>query len=404
MLRTLLRFVDQHPRVVSGIGLTATLALLFVVVGSVYRMSRIVRLEGVARYAPAPSPPRPPTESIRVFFGTDRAVNGFRSVSTGDRQPDGTFSSERGQALALGWCDVSVPPDHRIAAIERPSIWSLEFREDPARHLVIFSRRVFQGTEDGTAAFWASIREFNKASGDDSALVFIHGFNVGFDDGIYRTAQLAYDLEFRGAPILYSWASNGTVLRYTGDLANNEFTVVNLKRFLADVATLTQAKTVHLIAHSMGNRALTNALYQLAIEQRETPLAKFRNVILAAPDIDAGVFRQLAASVLRTADQVTLYASANDRALEASKELQIYPRAGDARNIVVISGIDTIDATRLNTDLLGLHHSYYGDHTSLLSDIFQIIKQSTRPGQRFGLKGVPQNAPRYWQFQPIANP
>jgi hypothetical protein len=30
------------------------------------------------------------------------------------------------------------------------------------------------------------------------AFVFIHGFNVAFDDAIYRTAQIAYDLGFDG--------------------------------------------------------------------------------------------------------------------------------------------------------------------------------------------------------------
>ena len=45
-------------------------------------------------------------------------------------------------------------------------------------------------------------------------MVFIHGFNVPFEDAIYRTAQLAHDLDFDGAPILYSWPSRGTMLGY----------------------------------------------------------------------------------------------------------------------------------------------------------------------------------------------
>ena len=35
------------------------------------------------------------------------------------------------------------------------------------------------------------------------AFVFIHGFNVAFEDAVMRTAQIAYDLGFDGAPILY---------------------------------------------------------------------------------------------------------------------------------------------------------------------------------------------------------
>ena len=33
------------------------------------------------------------------------------------------------------------------------------------------------------------------------AFVFVHGYNVLFEDAVYRTAQLAYDLGFEGAPI-----------------------------------------------------------------------------------------------------------------------------------------------------------------------------------------------------------
>ena len=54
------------------------------------------------------------------------------------------------------------------------------------------------------------LREEVRDSRRKEAFVFIHGYNVAFDDAIYRTAQIAYDLSFDGPPILYSWPSRAS--------------------------------------------------------------------------------------------------------------------------------------------------------------------------------------------------
>ena len=47
--------------------------------------------------------------------------------------------------------------------------------------------------------------------------VFVHGYNVTFEGAAQRTAQIAYDLKFSGAPIFYSWPSQARTLEYTVD-------------------------------------------------------------------------------------------------------------------------------------------------------------------------------------------
>ena len=42
--------------------------------------------------------------------------------------------------------------------------------------------------------------------------VFVHGFNVSFENALRRTAQIAYDLNFDGAPFLFSWPSGDGML------------------------------------------------------------------------------------------------------------------------------------------------------------------------------------------------
>lgn len=61
--------------------------------------------------------------------------------------------------------------------------------------------------------------------------------------------------------------------------------------------------------------------------------------------------------------------------------------AGESgKNIVILKGIETIDATNIKTGFLG--HSYYADRRSVISNIFYIIKKSLRANHRAGLKPV----------------
>jgi esterase/lipase superfamily enzyme len=226
--------------------------------------------------------------------------------------------------------------------------------------------------------------------------VFIHGYNVSFEDGARRTAQMAYDLGFDGAPILYSWPSQGDPQAYPADEDSVQWTVEHLLAFLKDVAEKTGAQRVQLIAHSMGNRALANALDRLAAAH--SPV-KFREVVLAAPDIDADIFRQLASAICSQSQRVTLYASSADLALVASQRFHKYSRVGESgKNLVVLQGIDTIDATKVDTGLLG--HSYYADNRSILADLFNLIRYDLPPPQRFGLQEQTWNQLFYWSLRP----
>jgi esterase/lipase superfamily enzyme len=124
----------------------------------------------------------------------------------------------------------------------------------------------------------------------------------------------------------------------------------------------------------MGNRGLTAALTQLVDEGETEVIAKFREIILAAPDIDADIFKRDILPKLVERSHVTLYASARDRALLASKELHAFPRAGDAgASLVLFDGLDTVDATNVTTGFLG--HSYFAENSSIVSDIINLVKQ-----------------------------
>ena len=227
------------------------------------------------------------------------------------------------------------------------------------------------------------------------AFVFIHGYNTTFETAARRTAQLAHDLQFDGPPILFSWPSKGRAESYVADETNVAWTVPQLRAFLGKLASNVGASTIHLIAHSMGNRALTTVLETITTG-RDQVAPLFRQIILTAPDIDADTFRNLAAVISQAGDRVTVYSSGKDKALLLSHRFHGYPRAG--ASIVISPGVDTIDASAVDTSLDG--HSYFGSNRSVLSDIFALFTSNEPPLRRFGMTEKRIDEGIYYLFRP----
>jgi esterase/lipase superfamily enzyme len=337
-------------------------------------------------------PPKKAT-TISVFYGTDRNV-------TGDSTPALYYGATRG-ALQFGVCQVSIPEDHRVGKLESPFIAKIPLLgglrhifEDPEKHVVLLSVE-----SKGREVFLLEVRRKIETSDKREAFVFIHGYNVTFEDSCRRTAQIAYDLKFTGAPISYSWPSDGRTANYVKDETDIEWSTPNFERFLLMVAEKTGARTVHLIAHSMGNRALVNALAAIARSRGEQAAPLFNQVVLTAPDIDAGVFLNLAQAVQKGAERATLYASSNDVALNASKKIHGAPRLGEAGpNITVIDGIDTIDVSAVDTSFIG--HGYYADNRTVITDLFELLGLRKPPRERFHLRERKRDGLTYWEFRP----
>ncbi len=177
-------------------------------------------------------------------------------------------------------------------------------------------------------SFFDQLRFKIGASPSQSAFVFIHGYNVTFEDAVLRTAQISYDLKYDGAAILYSWPSQGTLWGYSRDEANVAWSISHLDQFLRDIKDRTGIKEFHLVAHSMGNRALLGALERISLRE-PTKQPMFNQIVLAAPDVDAGEFKTTyAKAVDECSQQATLYCSATDRALLASLKVHGYARLG----------------------------------------------------------------------------
>jgi esterase/lipase superfamily enzyme len=323
---------------------------------------------------------------VRVYFATDRRRKGKTS-------PSEYYGHEWG-SLEYGACTVSVPAVHKRGNAETPKWYLFEFSECEYKHVMIQDIHILEQGD-----FYG---EINKIDSND-AFVFIHGFNQDFAKAARRTAQIAYDLDYHGAPIFYSWPSTGSVgiigIRdYEADEESIEYSEEHFIIFLKDLITKTDAKKIHLIAHSMGNRLLTRALRSL-IRQSDikSRLPVFNQIILAAPDIDARLFEKVIAPRIKgVSERITLYASSNDKALAASRNLRknISPRAGESgKDLVILDGIDTIDSSEIRTDLLG--HGYFSSTVQVLDDLKSLIKKGLSPDKR-SLEEKRKNKQTYW--------
>lgn len=336
--------------------------------------------------APAPAPtaasPDEKFNTVKVFYGTDRNKTNEKSLND--------YFGEVRSPVSYGQIDISIPFNHKVGKIEAPSIWRLEFRENPEKHVSMLTL-----VEMDKATLFETVNKRLNDSGTNSAFIFFHGYNVTFSAAAKRTAQMAYDLKFPGIPFFYSWPSAGRVSAYTKDEGNIQWSEPHIKAFLNDVAKETDIENIYLIAHSMGNRGLTRALGTLITEQPDLK-SKFKEVILAAPDIDADVFkRDILPKLTAQKLPITLYASADDKALIASKKVHGYSRAGDTGDsIIVAEGIETIDATGLDTGFL--RHSYFSETQPMLKDIHALALQKLRAHQRELLEKVSDKG--YWKF------
>jgi esterase/lipase superfamily enzyme len=162
---------------------------------------------------------------------------------------------------------------------------------------------------------------YEDASTLKQAFVFIHGYNVSFEDAAFRTAQIVHDMEFNGAPIFYSWPSRGQVEDYPYDKESNRQARNHLGKFLRLVREESGGDVIHLIAHSMGNDALLEALRDLNHrDDRTKPL--FGEVVLAAPDVAFDDFLDRAEDIEGVARGYTLMRRGmNSLALQVQQNL-----------------------------------------------------------------------------------
>ena len=335
------------------------------------------------------SPPKVDPRTVEFLFATTRKAAPGSPVDkveyTGDRAP-----------LTFGAVSVRIPEDHKTGHIELPSSWKLFgfslYTETPNEDKHFIIKNVVQLTGD---EFSAGVRE----KGAKSALVFVHGFNNSFDDSVYRAAQVFWDLQYHGLPILFTWASRGDTLDYGYDKESANLARDSFIDLIKDLHAL-GIEQIYVIAHSMGNLIAVDALANYAQTSDPVQIAR---LVMAAPDVDRNVFEQSAPKAKTIVGGMTLYASSADLAMKVSRGLAGgIPRAGDVpdEGPIVLPNIETIDVTNVGDDVLGMNHDTFAASRDVMEDIAALLSNKAPPPRPAQIRQVPDPpaAVRYWQF------
>jgi esterase/lipase superfamily enzyme len=275
------------------------------------------------------------------------------------KDPRQVFDGDRSLTTSYARVDVTVPKVHQLGAIERAkgSADSNPAKQFTATDVVHY----------GDAAQFAKAVGANIAMNGDRALVFVHGFNNGFDDGVYRLTQIAHDTQYPGTPVLFSWASSGKTTGYIYDKDSANAARDDLEATLRMLAK-TRVKSIDIIAHSMGTWVTMEALRQLAITGDRDLGGKLGYVVLASPDIDVDVFKKQMIRYGKPDKPFAILLSGDDRALKLSSFLSgVKPRVGDYGNAADLAsyGVVVADLTKTKGGDR-LNHAKFADNPILV--------------------------------------
>ena len=240
---------------------------------------------------------------------------------------------------------------------------------------------------------------------DEGMILFIHGYNNTFDEAVQRAAQFTYDTSFAGPTVVYSWPSQGgteATAGYTIDDRRQDADCTSFVRFLSNVEhEIGINNRISIVAHSMGSRLIFSALTACENSGEEIPPEidlrdlsgdpsdyedrdNDLDVLFAAPDIHTKQFEKYAREVSLKVNQMTIYASAKDKALRAGME---FLHGGEDRlgvggtSRTVISGVHTIDASHVESESI-LQHAYVFRQRRVTQDAGEILRQRMEPDCR----------------------
>ncbi len=226
-----------------------------------------------------------------------------RDVET---DPAVLFGGNRGDGVSYAALDVSLPPGRAPGTLQ----WPRSSPADPSREFAVLSAERL-GREQVHAWLKAN------AGRQGRLFVFVHGYNTSFGRAVFRFAQLAHDTDSAAAPVLFSWPSRGRLLDYKRDSDNASYSRSDLALLLETAISLPEIREVTILAHSLGSWVATEAVRQVGLAHHGVP-AKIRNLVLAAPDLDVGVFRRQLEDMGPRRPKVTLFVASSDRALQVS--------------------------------------------------------------------------------------
>ncbi len=288
-----------------------------------------------------------------------------------DARPNTLYDGERSSALDYAIATISVPPTHVHGQIEWPS----QPPGDPAHDFV--TRQA--GYLNGSAGFDQEVRQrlAKRPKGHHDVVLFVHGYNTLFAEGLYRFVQLMQDANGESVPVLFTWASRGALSQYVYDLnsatAARDALEATLKELAAD-----GVDHIHIVAHSMGNWVTVEALRQLRLEGNTAVEDRLGLVALASPDIDIDVFKSEMRRYGKPKKPFIVLLSRDDHALGLSQTIAgDKPRVGDYGDNADLAsyGVIVVDLS----DIKGqdsANHWKFAEAAAFPPEVRELVEQS----------------------------
>lgn len=355
----------------------------------------------------------------KIFFVTDRS-------QTKDKNNEVKFGTGRSDAMSMGFAQVTSEPSRSGKSekikveVSEPTIL-VEFPATPLP--LVKTDKGIAVREDARLDYEESVTLMKEAliqhmqeNSQREVVLFVHGFNNGFNDAIYSLNDIWHYTEKNALPMIYTWPAGAGrgLLSYFTDREAGEFSIFHLKETLRILASIEQVEKIHIIAHSRGTDVTTTALRELVIEARgkykdaakvrET--LKVQNLVMAAPDIDYGIVKQrLIAEKFGTAfGQITIYMNIGDSALRLSQILLKGVRFGrllatqqGRSEVEIFEAIDNVAFINVE-DVAGfLGHGYFHRHPGVMSDIIVVMEKNSIPGSKD--RPLVHDRSNFWQLK-----
>ncbi len=347
---------------------------------------------------------------VDVYFATNRDSVKDKGKHFGER-----FHAQGPMFFRVGVAQVEKVSDHVDDGYE-------------VKKVEVFSEEATKEEEKfvGSTKVFADLRKQMLKDKHD-VVVLIHGFANTFVNSLQRGAQIAqsYLIEPRdgnGLPIpgakpyephvvVFSWPSNGRVFppwEYHDDrqdAAASGFAVARFMRRLVEFMKDTDGKCeqrIHLVAHSMGNWALRNAVQAMRglIDHAKFPTL-FTNAFLMAADEDDDTFEQehKLSMLPELARSIHVYHSRGDRALVISDTTKFNPDRLGSGGPKTFSGLSNrivaIDCTNCDsTQFDHGNHQYYRIRPEVIADVRAVLSGRFLPDQIPG-RTVVESGRRY---------
>ena len=335
-----------------------------------------------------------------------------------DREParaEGQYYlDDRGHVLRLGVAQVTAGKEdmtweeaRRISLLkERPEDYPLKVSD--VREVGILDRSINVFSDSLVAQdqrqvpgkrFADKINAKLAISRVKDVFIYVHGYKVVFENPLLVASELWHFLGYEGVFIAFAWPSTPSTLAYFSDLETAALSAGNLRILIRYLAETTDARRVHIVGYSAGTRVVAQALNQLALitsapscKNSATDL-RIGHVILTGSDIDAHLFGSyLVDGILDVVENITIYASARDKALGMSQWVFGRRRLGQVVSMDLSE--NATDYLRQNNKLIivnatdapgadtGNGHAYFRQSPTTSSDILATLMFDLTPAER----------------------